>query len=367
MNIPSIINYLGENSFNSNEPSPWSTMLTSDIEGSDHNIASGLRHAWHHLQINFQDVATPIQLSSDAPKYLLTQPVSKAGNYHDGSTPKSATNTITIELERARMTKLGNTITATLPRDHYERLSWDSWQKMSAIPLHSPPDHIGYQDNDLFRMTISRYLGQKCPIIAPLAGRFFGKNNAQLDKYGTNLASAPLPGQGHKALHNKLQHILRDMMKLGNIESVLEAHNFLIDKVPQPYIGDYVNHVTQLPGHPRNARDAIVPDIHARNFPIERQPINDSGATRSADAIFEVKTFTICKSRYNHNNTLVNPANRRAKEVVQEYNSKFKRLDALFASDIVGDGTNSIVGPFQTAQSRFYTKGVIPLCIGGFG
>jgi hypothetical protein len=60
------------------------------------------------------------------------------------------------------------------------------------------------------------------------------------------------------------------MMKLGNIESVLDAHNFLIDKIPQPYIGDYVIHVTQLPGHLRNARDAIVPDIHARNFPIER-------------------------------------------------------------------------------------------------
>ena len=156
-------------------------------------------------------------------------------------------------------------------------------------------------------------------------------------------------------------------MKLGNIEAILEAHNFLIDKIPQPYIGDYVNHVTQLPGHPRNARDAIVPDIHARNFPIEQQAINDTGATRSADAIFEVKTYTICKTRYDHNNTTINPANRRAKEVIQEYNLKFKKLDTLFASDIVGDGTNGIVGPFQTAQSRFYRKGIIPLCVGGFG
>ena len=64
---------------------------------------------------------------------------------------------------------------------------------------------------------------------------------------------------------------------------------------------------------------------------------------------------------------MINPANRRAKEVVQEYNLKFKKLDTLFASDIVGDSTNGIVGPFQTAQSRFYKKGVIPLCMGGFG
>ena len=249
------------------------------------------------------------------------------------------------------MMKLGITITSTHPREHYERSSWDSWQKMSAIPLHSPPDHIGYQDNNLFRMTITWYLGQKCPIIAPLAGRFFGKNGTQLDDYGTNLASAPLPGRGHTALHNKLQHIICSMMKLGNIEAVPEASNFLIDKIPQPYIGDYVNHVTQQPGHPRNARDAIVPDIHARNFPIERQAINDSGATQSADAIFEVKTYTICKTRYDHNNATINPANRRAKEVIQQYNLKFKKLDTLFASDIVGDGTNGTVGPFQTAQS----------------
>ena len=156
-------------------------MLTTELEGSDHNIASGLRHAWHHLQLNCQDVATPLQLLTDAPKYLLTQPVSNAGIYHDGSAPKSATHAITIELEKARMMKLGTTITSTHPHDHYERLAWDSWQKMSVIPLHSPPDHIGYQDNDLFRMTIARYLvGQKCPIIAPLTGRFFGKNSTSI-------------------------------------------------------------------------------------------------------------------------------------------------------------------------------------------
>jgi hypothetical protein len=50
-----------------------------------------------------------------------------------------------------------------------------------------------------------------------------------------------------------------------------------------------------------------------------------------------------------------------------KYNLKFKKLDALFASDIVGDGNNDIIGPFQTAQTQFYNKGVIDLCIGGIG
>ncbi len=55
------------------------------------------------------------------------------------------------------------------------------------------------------------------------------------------------------------------------------------------------------------------------------------------------------------------------KEVVNEYNLKLKMLDILFASDIFGDGSDNIIGPFQTAQTQFYRKGIIPLCIGGYG
>jgi hypothetical protein len=80
-------------------------------------------------------------------------------------------------------------------------------------------------------MTTARCLGQPCPIIAPLVGRYFGKNGTKLDEYGANLASEPLPGCGHSTLHNQLQHIVQDMMKIGNIDSTIEAANFLINKV----------------------------------------------------------------------------------------------------------------------------------------
>jgi hypothetical protein len=43
------------------------------------------------------------------------------------------------------------------------------------------------------------------------------------------------------------------------------------------------------------------------------------------------------------------------------------RIDIFFASDIVGNGSNDIIGPFQTTQTKFYRKGIIPLCIGGYG
>jgi hypothetical protein len=52
--------------------------------------------------------------------------------------------------------------------------------------------------------------------------------------------------------------------------------------------------------------------------------------------------------------------------VVNKYNLKFRKLDILFASDFVGDGSNDIIGPFQTAQTQFYCKGIILLCIRGY-
>jgi hypothetical protein len=48
-------------------------------------------------------------------------------------------------------------------------------------------------------MTTARYLGQPCPIIAPLVGRNSSKNGTKLNEYGANLASEQLPGQGHTA------------------------------------------------------------------------------------------------------------------------------------------------------------------------
>jgi hypothetical protein len=63
-----------------------------------------------HLQNNFQAVATPTQLTADAPICLLTQDISRAGSYHVKSIPKSVTNAITMELEKAHMTTLGDWI-----------------------------------------------------------------------------------------------------------------------------------------------------------------------------------------------------------------------------------------------------------------
>jgi hypothetical protein len=46
---------------------------------------------------------------------------------------------------------------------------------------------------------------------------------------------------------------MQDMMRLGNIDSVLEPVHFFLGKVGQPFIGEYVNNITSQPDNPRHA------------------------------------------------------------------------------------------------------------------
>ena len=168
-------------------------------------------------------------------------------------------------------------------------------------------------------------------------------------------------------LHNQLQSLIQAIMKVGGILSEKEAANFLLGKVGDPHITSYVNHIARSNNGNRRAQHAIVPDIHAMNFPAGKQSINDSGSSRVAEAIFEVKTFTACKSRYGHNNSRTAPVDIRARMIVSSYGKKFKTLDMKFAADVVGDGKGNIKGPFETAQRQFLCGQVIPICADWFG
>eukprot|EP00956_Cyclotella_meneghiniana_P020255 scaffold35458_cov37-Cyclotella_meneghiniana.AAC.4 len=117
----------------------------------------------------------------------------------------------------------------------------------------------------------------------------------------------------------------------------------------------------------RNSPHAIVPDILAHEYPAGRQRINDSGASLSDDAFFEVKSYQPNNTRLDHNNKETKPADRRANEVLNQYSTKLKGLDKQYAADIVGNGDNGIVGPFESAQKRFIGGQVIPLVVGPFG
>jgi len=71
--------------------------------------------------------------------------------------------------------------------------------------------------------------------------------------------------------------------------------------------------------------------------------------------------------QYGQENVNTTAVARQAKAVLMEYDRKFKTLDLVFAMDVVGDGISKIVGPFETAQGRFYWGKVIPLFADTFG
>jgi hypothetical protein len=87
------------------------------------------------------------------------------------------------------------------------------------------------------------------------------------------------------------------IMKVAGIQSHTEAANFLNGKIGEPYISNYINHITEHTNQ-RSALHAIIPDIHAYNYPSERQRINDSGASTTDEAFFEIKTMTPCVITY---------------------------------------------------------------------
>jgi hypothetical protein len=228
----------------------------------------------------------------------------------------------TNHIEKRRSRRLGERITAMLDRGEYERWAWEAWTKISATFLLSPPYQLGYMEDEVFHVGNATYHRQPCPLMAPVTGRYFGKRDEQLDRYGANLAAASLPGHGHHSLHNKFQSITQAMMKLEGIHSAAEAVNFLVDKIGHPCITSHVNHVSSHP-NARKAPHAIVPDIHTFNFPTEGQQVNDSGAMSAAEAFFEIKTFMACKSQYSHNNTNLRLVDCRAHEVILSYDQKF--------------------------------------------
>ena len=115
-----------------------------------------------------------------------------------------------------------------LTRLDYKHWAWEGWSKSSAVFLHSPPDPLGYMEDPIVQVALTTYLGQLYPLMSLVKGCFFGKKGEWLDARGANLASAPLPGQGHSALQITLQAILCSMMKLAGIH-LLRLINDLLD------------------------------------------------------------------------------------------------------------------------------------------
>ena len=75
-------------------------------------------------------------------------------------------------------------------------------------------------------------------------------------------------------------------------------------------------------------------------YPQGMHKVNDSGVTMSAEAMFEVKTYSASMSNYSTGNRATAPPDRRGAKIIREYKTKLKSVDKKFAAEVVGNGLN---------------------------
>ena len=192
--------------------------------------------------------------------------------------------------------------------------------KMSTTFLlsSSSTGQFGYMEDEVFHVgAAAYYLGQLCPLMSQVVGY------ANLANVGSNsicmvctLLQCLSTWARTSRFHNKLQSITQTMMKLR-----LRGIHSAAEVVGHPCIASYVNH----PSSHLNAQKAphlIVPDTHS-TFRLYH-------LSSAADAFFEIKYFTACKSQYDHNkNADLWPVDWCA---LLSYDQRFKKLNSLFDS-----------------------------------
>ena len=83
---------------------------------------------------------------------------------------------IIIELERQGLLHMTTVVERTIRRDTCGKLAWDGCSVMSVAFLQSQRDIIRFTGDSMFQVAMMTHPVQLGPIIAPLVGRYFGKN-----------------------------------------------------------------------------------------------------------------------------------------------------------------------------------------------
>ena len=63
-------------------------------------------------------------------------------------------------MEKQRLIHVSSMVESSLVRDDYEKWVWGGYSDLSAAFLQSPPDTIGYMEDNMFQVVMMIYLGQ---------------------------------------------------------------------------------------------------------------------------------------------------------------------------------------------------------------
>ena len=256
-----------------------------------------------------------------------------------------------------------------MPKSNYDRWAFECSDKFSQQVVLAAPNAMGHMNNDVFVLAVTRYFGQQNFISRSMEGLYFGKKGDRVDAFASNLCCASLPGGGFRALHDQVKTLIITFFRLAGVTANEEDALWMLGSVPDPYMRRYTNWILGARAENKKYPDGtIVADFVARDCPTFKQASNDSGLGGRSDILGEVKTMQPSKGSYKKGNCQANPpVTQRASTVRRDYRRRTLGLDRAHASEVVGDGTNGQVGPFEEALGQFHTGNVFPIVAGAFG
>ena len=219
--IPSIVNMLGEGSFDVGTETKWEKLL----ERVDCPFAESLRY------VHDATKAKAIKLGTDAnSKLICNQPLHSFGFDHEGKRPASSTHAISKEMDEGRAKKLRDTATQEEHSTNMtlqESLSLLHADRFTTLPLMALPNKLGFMADNLFPEIVAQIMGQPSPVCKNFEGHWIGSagNEQPVDVYGNSVASARfLPGGDYHKASRTIQLCLLGMAKQAGLTAYIERN-----------------------------------------------------------------------------------------------------------------------------------------------
>ena len=211
-----------------------------------------------------------------------------------------AQRAITSQREQKRLESLDARIRALPPAD-MRRAAWLNVNCNSTVWVTAWPTRDGYLSNPEFAEVATWYFGLPSPACGPFVSQRIADTRHMLDRHGSSLTTAPLPGDGWRTQHDAVKwRIFEDAKEMG-ARCRVEVYGLFAAGMPQ----DGRALATDMPSR---KRQGLVPDF-LFNLPLD-------GPKR--EILFELKTLHYGSTTYPTSRERCEAVARRARTLPRE-------------------------------------------------